>query len=232
MAKGKRVLIAGVGMYDHERIEFAMIQGSYKMVALVADASSVMHAEKLRDTYQPKGIKFVIKQVDPEDYMAILSTTLTMIQDECKGYSPVFYVGLGTRFVTLALSQAAFLTESDMFLVTITDHETRQPKDIREIPTLPTLSLTKAQLTMLDVLYNSENGMVKSLKDLSKRWRDAMEMASLEQTSSASKLVKKLMNWGLVERRVSESSGRVREVYITELGKTVRAWKGLKKTEH
>ena len=228
LAKGKSVLVSGVGMYAHERIEFAMVQKSYKMVALIADPDSIKYAEQLRDTYEPKGIKVVMKEIDSEDYMSILNTTLVMVQEECKGYRPEFYVGLGTRFVTLALSQAAILTESDMFLVTIVDHETLKPKDVKEIPTLPTLSLSQAQLTLLDVLIKN-GGMVKSLTELNKKWRDAMDMAALDKTSSASKLVKKLSGWGLVERRTSDSSGRVKEIYVTTLGRTVRAWKKLKR---
>ena len=130
--------------------------------------------------------------------------------------------------MTLALSQAATITDSVMFLVTIEDYDKPIPKDLREIPRLPTLALSLPQIKALDVLIK-KGGKVSSLKDMDRLWRDEMDVAQIERTSNVSKLAKKLESWGLVERRTSPQSGRVREIHITELGRTVRAWKTIRR---
>jgi len=228
--KKKTVLVTGVGRYAHERLEFALLDRGYDMVALLADDTVMEFAEKIKKNYEATGKKFLIKEIDAEDYLSILNTTLLLLQNECNGYIAEFYVGLSSRFVTLALSQAATITDSVMFLVTIEDHEKQIPKDIREIPRLPTLTLSLPQIKALDVLIKND-GSISSLKEMDRLWRDEMEIAQIEHTSNVSKLTKKLESWGLVERRTSPKSGRVREIYITELGRTVREWKKIRRSK-
>jgi DNA-binding MarR family transcriptional regulator len=228
--KKKTVLVTGVGRWAHERLEFALLDRGYDMVALLADDAGMEFAEKFKESYQATGKKFLIKKIDSEDYLSILNTTLLLLQNECKGYTPEFYVGLSTRFVTLALSQAATITDSVMFLVTIENYDKPIPKDLREIPRLPTLTLSLPQIKALDVLIKN-GGSVGSLKDMDRLWRDEMEIAQIERTSNVSKLTKKLESWGLVERKTSPESERVREIYITELGRTVREWKKIRRSE-
>ncbi|MHA1864211.1 MAG: hypothetical protein ACTSWA_10625 [Candidatus Thorarchaeota archaeon] len=228
--KRKTVLISGVGKHAHERLEYAIIDRGYNMVALLSDDVGLEHAERIKSKYLATGKKFLIEKVDSEDYLGILNATLLLLQNECRGYAPEFFVGLSTRFVTLALSQAATITDSVMFLVTIKDDEMRTPKDLLEIPRIPTLSLTTPQIKALDVLIKN-GGSIGSLKEMDRLWRDAMEHDQIDRTSNVSKLAKKLESWGLVERKGSAKSGRVREIQITELGRTVRSWKKIRRSK-
>ena len=230
MPKRNTALITAIGQHAHERLRFALIDRGYNMVALLASDVGMKHAEEIREEFKPTGKKFLIKSIDPEDYLSILNTTLLLLQNECKGYVPEFFVGLGTRFATLALSQAATITDSVMFLVTFESLEDQTPKDLREIPRLPTLKLTLPQIKALDVLIKN-GGSISSQKELERAWRDAMEVEQIEAPSGISRLVTKLESWGLVERRESPKSGRVRDIYITELGRTVRNWKNIRRSK-
>lgn len=219
----KKALISGVGMREHRRLDFALVDRSYDLIVLLADSESMGHAEEIREKYEPMGKKVIVKEIDSEDYLGILNEALLLLSNECSKHKPEFYVGLGTRFITLA--QAALLTKNTVFLVTIKDHEEKIPKDLREIPQMKNFSLTEQQLVVLDVLIEN-NDRVASITELGRLFMKKMYGIDKDRaTSSGSKLAKKLSEKGLVIKKPKEGSKKGYYVEITNLGKTVRAWK-------
>jgi len=216
------MFIATIGKYQHDRIEFALVQRSVQRIEIMHSAApeSREAAETIREKH--KGLTH-IHEVDPWDYLGILSLALKTVNSN-PGYIPEFHIGLGTRVMTMALAMAALFTESEMFLVV--EDEDYSPRELLNIPVLPTTPIAAQKRTILKVLDGLKGKAIESASLLRRKIREIESTQEgflpkryvIPSSATLSKHLKPLEAWGFVERR---KTGKTKSIRLTKLGEAV-----------
>lgn len=223
------LLIATIGLYQQDRLEFALMQRRIEKIELIhspADESKNA-ARAIKKKY---GQLVTLHESDPWDYLSLLSLALR-IADSNPKYTPEFHIGLGTRVMTMALAMAAFFTNSQMFLVV--EDEDRKPRELVEIPILPMNPMSAQKKTILKVLRDLDGQKAESQVALRRHVRDWIEREgtgakapNVPSVASVSRHLKYLERVGFVERK---KEGKENWVALTELGRTVLSMKETRK---
>lgn len=218
----QRMFIATIGKYQHDRIEYALLGRSVHRIELMhSDAQESKDAAfKILDKY--KSVVH-LHEVDPWNYLEILSLALNIVNKNPK-FAPEFHIGLGTRVMTMALAMAALFTESEMFLVV--EDETMRPRELMEIPVLPTSPIAAQKRAILQILsrmkgksVESAQGLRRVIKEMEEKSRTQFPEGYVIPTpATLSKHLKTLEAWGFIQR---SKVGVTKQIQLTSLGETV-----------
>lgn len=215
----KRLMIATIGLYEQDRINFAMLERSIKKVVLLHSSHerSKQAAEQVRQMYGSDKVDMM--EVDPWDYQGLLSLALKLPEDY-NGFSPEYHVGLGTRVMTMALAMAALFTGYPIFMVV--EDEERTIRKLQEIPHLPLNPISMQKREILEVLDKSGKrypSITSLVKDVKAHFKEALAETRINQEiARIYRHVSKLVEWGFAEWG---KDGRETWIQITSLGETV-----------
>ena len=203
---GKVVHIATMGFHRTQRVDYVIRNcGGNKLVILHSDDTKE-NAEAVKADIE-KSFAVELRPVKPWDYYDILATALEVVYQH-RDWEIRFNPSLGTRVMTAALVMAAAYVSAKMYLVIEVEGE---EEGVIEIEPIKRETLQKPKKRILEKIVQA-GGCISSQKDLGSR----MSLGA----SSISRHVNMLLDWGYIEKRKTDGTGK-KEICITRLGRVV-----------
>lgn len=222
-----RVMIATIGLYEHDRIRFAISERPVQHIVLLHSSAEPSKEAANQVVREYGSRKVTLHEVDPWDYNALLVKALE-IPEEFPNHISEYHVGLGTRVMTLALAKAAHFLDYNAFMVI--EDEDKTMRELQKIKQLPHNTLSSQKKLILKVMkrhgdwFDSIRHIIREVKAYIDEPPD--DDIIRNEISKYHTHIGHLEDYGFVK---TEKRGRRRAAKITSLGESILTLKRTRK---